>query len=483
VNFILVEGFFKISGNFQSPRKVSEKKKKKKKEEKKLSLFKKIPMVTVAAALLAVLPAAALGAAAPLRMPITRMPMSDTDVAARIAARAAAADPRTPAPRSGKFAELSCDRGAASPYAAHAAWTAACETHASRTAEYLSSAGAALLPARGGRLPIAHMKDYDNELWVANVNVATPQQPSARGAFAVILDTGSSNFWLPSASCNDTGCQGKQKYDATVSTTAHAESKRPWAIPYGTGFAAGTFVGDNVNLAGLQLTNVSFGQADIVAAFFENTPIDGILGLAFEDIAVGHEKPVFDYAWEQGVLAKREFSIYMSTASMSTTSEVVFGGTDPAHYTGEFRYADVLLPSYWLVGMESISVKGAVAHKCGLRYCLCVIDSGTTGIVMPPYAGDPLLKEIGPVAADCSNVASLPTVSFKIGGHDLPMGPDTYVLKETFSNGTSVCQMGIQSMWLTSPLYILGTAFIQAQYAVFDKSTIIPRVGFATSAK
>lgn len=423
---------------------------------------------------LAALPAV-LCAPSTSRVGITRLPLSDDEITARLEARRAAVTLGTPFPRGEKFPKLSCDvntgasKGRFSEYPGYAK---ACANHAALSEKYL---------LRSGQLPIARMTNFDNELWVGNVQVATPLQPSPSGAYAVVLDSGSSNFWIPSAACNDTGCASKQKYDATISTTAHAVSKNPFLIPYGTGFSAGTFVADDVTLAGMHITNVTFGQADVVAAFFADTPIDGILGLAFEDISVGHEKPVFDYAWERGLLARREFSVYMSDKSMTHNSEVVFGGTDPFHYTGEFHYADVLLPSYWVVGMEGINVGGNQAHHCGLDYCLAVIDTGTTGIVGPPYALDPVIKDIGHVAEDCSNVGDLPNVSFKIAGKDLTMTPLNYVLTETFSNGTSVCQLGIQAMWLTSPLYILGTSFIQANYAVFDKSGIIPKVGFAPS--
>ena len=43
--------------------------------------------------------------------------------------------------------------------------------------------------------------DYDDVVYVANVTLGTPSQ-----AFLVVLDTGSSNLWVPKATCMKDGC-------------------------------------------------------------------------------------------------------------------------------------------------------------------------------------------------------------------------------------------------------------------------------------
>lgn len=47
---------------------------------------------------------------------------------------------------------------------------------------------------------------------------------------------------------------------------------------------------------------------------------------------------------------------------------VIFGGVDTAHFTGAFVYADVLIPSYWLVGTEYFLVGGKKVHTCLVDY-------------------------------------------------------------------------------------------------------------------
>lgn len=44
------------------------------------------------------------------------------------------------------------------------------------------------------------------------------------------------------------------------------------------------------------------GWVDYVAAFFADTPLDGILGLGFRDIAVLKVPPVFDMIVEENLV-------------------------------------------------------------------------------------------------------------------------------------------------------------------------------------
>ncbi|MQL20644.1 hypothetical protein EI008_27125, partial [Escherichia coli] len=72
-----------------------------------------------------------------------------------------------------------------------------------------------------------------------NITIGTPPQP-----FLVVLDTGSSNLWVPGPSC-DGSCKGKREYQSTKSSTFKANGK-PCQIQYGTGNAYGYWAEDTV---------------------------------------------------------------------------------------------------------------------------------------------------------------------------------------------------------------------------------------------
>jgi len=332
----------------------------------------------------------------------------------------------------------------------------------------------------GAGFPILPMKNYFEEVWVAEINIGTPSQ----GPFKVVMDTGSSNLWVPSWGCSDMvspGCINKTKYNPTVSQTARPDGKL-WAIPYGTGFVGGVLSNDTVQVSSISVSNQCFGEADYISKFFEGEPIDGILGLAFKDIAVGHVPPVFDVMVAEQVVASAKFSVYLNSDQGADSSAIVFGGYDQQYYTGSFAYSDVDLESYWLIRVESVSVGSKVVHTCLLETCPGVVDTGTSIIVGPPEVVKPMLAEIGDVAADCSNADDKPDISFKISGTTLTLGPEFYILREETTNGTQ-CIVGIEGLLATTPFTILGDPVLRAYYTVFDKSTFPARVGFATAVQ
>jgi len=235
---------------------------------------------------------------------------------------------------------------------------------------------------------------------------------------------------------------------------------------------------DTVGVGPINVKNQEFGEAIWMAAFFIDFPIDGILGLGYPEISADAVTPVFDNMMYQKLLPRNQFSVYLSNVQGDDSSVILFGGTDPKYYTGVFYYADILLPSYWLIGMAGIYVGGKMVHECLLDYCPTVIDTGTSIIIAPPYAIDSLIKSIGPVNEDCSNLKTLPVIEFDLGRR-FSLTADYYVIQSKNEDGTSSCTLGIESSWAITPLFILGDPFLRAYYTVYDRDN--DQVGFATA--
>jgi len=272
------------------------------------------------------------------------------------------------------------------------------------------------------------------------------------------------------------GCMGKAQYNSDKSRSYVADECQALFIPYGTGFMLGYLSNDTLRMGSLAVKNVEFGEAFWMAEFFEDVPIDGILGLAFPDISMDQVTPVFDMIMQQKLLPKNQFSFYLSNTDGDDSSFMLLGGTDPNYYTGNFFWTKVMLPSYWLVGLGGIYVSGNLVHECLLDYCPTVIDTGTSIIIAPPYAIDSLISSIGPVKEDCSNLDKLPVIEFDLG-KKLPLGPEYYVIKSKNSDGTYSCTLGIESSWEITPFFILGDPFLRAYYSVYDRDNL--QVGFA----
>ena len=65
--------------------------------------------------------------------------------------------------------------------------------------------------------PIAEPLDnYFDFFYVGRISIGTPPQP-----FLVEFDTGTSDFWIPSASCDESqmGCSGHMTYNSSLSST------------------------------------------------------------------------------------------------------------------------------------------------------------------------------------------------------------------------------------------------------------------------
>merc|ERR1719353_174119 len=110
------------------------------------------------------------------------------------------------------------------------------------------------------------------------------------------------------------------------------------------------------------------------------------------------------------------FSFYLAS-NASSGSTLVLGGTDSQYYTGDFTYVPVakaaaLLP-YWLVSASDIKVGGVSTKACNwLTGCYMVVDTGTSVLAGPPAAANALIAQIGNVSTDCSNLKSLPDITF-----------------------------------------------------------------------
>merc|ERR1711870_154923 len=93
---------------------------------------------------------------------------------------------------------------------------------------------------------------------------------------------------------------------------------------------------------------------------------------------------------------------------------------------------------------------------------------GTSVLAGPPSTVNKLLSKIGNVTEDCSNVASLPTITISMGGKDFDLGPDFYVIRAQDDSGKEQCQLGIEGVNAGVPIWILGDPFLRKYYTVWD---------------
>ena len=80
------------------------------------------------------------------------------------------------------------------------------------------------------------------------------------------------------------------------------------------------------------------------------------------------------------------------------------------------------------------------------------------------------------VTANCSNIASLPDISFKIGGVDYPLTANQYVVKLPDGAGGFQCQLGVQSFFIGLPqMWILVSGVWLRRTPVRNSRTRAPK--------
>ncbi|CAG2119594.1 unnamed protein product, partial [Medioppia subpectinata] len=214
---------------------------------------------------------------------------------------------------------------------------------------------------------------------------------------------------------------------------------------------------------------------------FVYAEFDGILGMGYPQISTDNVEPVFQNMIAQGVVSAPVFSFYLNRDdSQSLGGEIIFGGSDPNHYTAPFTYLPVTQQGYWQFTMDGGQVSDGTGFCSGS--CQAIADTGTSLIVGPDNDIAAINQAIGAAddgsgdyMVDCGSVKSLPTVTFILGGKAFPLTGGQYVLVQSDQNGNPQCMSGFSPGG--DPLWILGDVFIGPYYTEFDFGN--NRVGFA----
>lgn len=324
----------------------------------------------------------------------------------------------------------------------------------------------------------------EHELPITNFQDAQYFGPITIGsnaqAFTVIFDTGSSNLWVPSHSCHTIACAAHKKYDSSKSTT-YKKDGRELKIQYGSGAISGFLSNDQITVGGVNVQEFVFGEVTHLTANFAVAHFDGILGMAWAEIAVDKIPTVFDQMISQGLVTDKSFSFYLTpSAKQKRGSKLILGGIDPKYAAGEFTYHNLKKEDYWLIQLESVRI-GAVQVAGSING---IVDTGTSTIVANESIVAKMLLVIGAVQQiDCGRIPSLPVLHVQIDGKDYPLPPDMYILEVTMF-GQTQCIVGIMGLNFPSSFgetMILGDAFIKYYYTHFDVAG--KRVGFALAAK
>ncbi|KAI9822156.1 MAG: Vacuolar protease A [Thelocarpon impressellum] len=311
------------------------------------------------------------------------------------------------------------------------------------------------------------VSNFLNAQYFSDITLGTPPQE-----FKVVLDTGSSNLWVPSTGCNSIACYLHKKYDSSASST-FKENGTEFEIRYGSGSLSGFVSQDTLTIGDLKVKKQDFAEATAEPGLaFAFGRFDGILGLGYDTISVNKMVPPFYNMIDQGLLDEPVFAFYLGDTDNGEddVSEAIFGGIDESHFTGKLTKLPLRRKAYWEVDLDSITFGDASAE---LDNTGVILDTGTSLIALPSTLAELLNKEIGAkkgfngqYTVECDKRDSLPDLTFTLTGHNFTIGPYDYVLEVQGSCISSF--MGMDFPEPVGPLAILGDAFLRRWYSVYD---------------
>jgi len=312
------------------------------------------------------------------------------------------------------------------------------------------------------------VSNFLNAQYFSEITIGTPPQ-----TFKVILDTGSSNLWVPSQECGSIACYLHTKYDSSSSST-YKKNVTAFEIRYGSGSLSGFVSQDTVTIGDLKIKDELFAEAtEEPGLAFAFGRFDGILGLGFDTISVNKIVPPFYSMIEQGLLDEPVFAFYLSDTSdggEEDASEAIFGGVNKDHYTGKITEIPLRRKAYWEVDLDAITFGDATAE---LDNTGVILDTGTSLIALPSTLAELLNKEIGAkkgyngqYTVECEKRDSLPDLTFTLSGYNFTITPHDYILEVQGSCISSF--MGMDFPEPVGPLAILGDAFLRKWYSVYD---------------
>merc|ERR1712039_1155120 len=315
------------------------------------------------------------------------------------------------------------------------------------------------------------INDYMNAQYYGEIEVGTPGQKEQ-----VVFDTGSANLWVPS---KKPFLSGHNVYSHSKSSTYH-KNGTVFKIQYGSGPVSGVYSADDVAIGGLKLQDFTFAEVDDTSGLglgYRFGKFDGILGLGWDSISVGGVPTVMKALVDSKQLEQPVFAFYLGN---NQPGELVFGGVDEKHYTGDFTFVPLSSETYWQVAMDDAKLGGVSVPTTKSA----IVDSGTSLLAGPSAEVKAIADKLGAktvmgkeYTVDCSK--DLPELTFTLGGKEYALKKEDLILQQSGSQ----CVLGLMGVDVPAPhgpLWILGDVFMRKYYVQFDWGQ--KRLGFAVAA-
>jgi len=306
--------------------------------------------------------------------------------------------------------------------------------------------------------------------YIATIQAGTPPRD-----FSILMDSGSSDFWVGGEGCQSQagGDCGPHVFLGQQSSTTFQDSGNAFQVTYGSGEVQGNIISDNINVAGLALDKHVFGVALVESADFsgDTTKFDGLMGLAKSSLSnQGVLTPVEALA-KQGLINEAITSYKISRVSDGLNDgEITFGGLDQSKFDPNslVTFQNVNKDGFW-EGDFTVSVDG---QDLGLSGRTTILDTGTTLILAPAADAAAVHSKISGAKSDGQGGFTIPctntgVVSLTFGGQNFDINPvdllfapvDPNNLQGDCISGISSGNVGGPNQWLVGDVFLKNAYF------------------------
>lgn len=302
--------------------------------------------------------------------------------------------------------------------------------------------------------------NHKNLTYTVVLKIGTPRQE-----FKVMLDPAGIT-WVPAYYCTEgEPCFGHKMYDWSESITQTSDWE-DGVTDFGRGNVTGYTFRDTHELGGVDVGNLYFvsGTGFHGVPSFVNEPFDGVFGLR-----LGPNSSLYEMA-NSGVIGKPWVGLYFSNDE-NVQGEALFGGANKQHYEGSLTFVDALdsafqfhLDGYEVAGQKQVLPQSA---------------SWARPAPTEPFIGGPASEiskinillaarkvENGRYELRCNVTPS--EVTFVIGGMDIVLRPEDFVVKVETSSGT-ICYSGfVEAEKTANASWQFGLVFLRRVYTVLE---------------
>ncbi|CAH7670240.1 aspartic peptidase domain-containing protein [Phakopsora pachyrhizi] len=305
--------------------------------------------------------------------------------------------------------------------------------------------------------------------YFAEINVGTPPQK-----FKVIMDSGSSDFWLSAPQCTNsvTGEKTCNHPSLSANSSSMKSSNQPFKVTYGTGSVSGVLVQENVEIAGLTLQGHTFGGATLESNEFAaaDVPFDGLMGTAKSSLSNQKVLTPIETLAETKTISGAFMGYSLGRAADATNiGQVTLGGVDQTKFDGSLTlFQNVNKAGFWEGDMTQASVDG----KAVVTGKTAILDTGTSLMVLPLADATAIHAAIPGSKTDGQGGFTVPcttqvSVSLNMGGKDFQIKPSDLTFQPISANkldgdcisGITAGNIGGKNQWLVGDVFLKNVYF------------------------